>query len=50
MERDPFLEKLFESPEKVARLHLLYTVGYIIFIAFVIIGLIAVILYYMEII
>ena len=50
MERDPFLEKIFESPERVARLHVLFTLGYIIFIAFVIIGLIAMILYYMDII
>ncbi|UCH89714.1 MAG: hypothetical protein JSV49_03435 [Thermoplasmata archaeon] len=44
VERDPFLEKLFESPERVAKLHVIFTAGYILFIIFVIIGLIAVIL------
>jgi type III secretory pathway component EscR len=50
MERDPFLEKLYESPDRVAKLHMLFTIGYIIFITFVVIGLIAVILFYMDII
>ena len=47
MEKDPFLEKLFESPDRVAKLHVAFTVAYILFIVFVVIGLLFVILKYL---
>jgi hypothetical protein len=47
MEKDPLLEKLFESPERVAKLHIIITVAYIMFIVFAVIGLAAVIFKYL---
>lgn len=50
MEKDPFLEKMFESPERVAKMHVMFTIGYIMFICFMVIGLIVVFLLYFDII
>ncbi len=36
---DPWLESLFNTPEKKARLHIAVTVGYILFFILMVIGI-----------
>ena len=48
MEEDPLIEHLKDSPERVAKLHVYFTIAYIMFLVFVVVGLIAVILFYFD--
>jgi len=41
---DPWLDSLFDTPEKKARLHIAVTVGYILFFLLMVIGIGVVIL------
>jgi len=49
MDDDPLLKHLKENPDRLAKLHVMFTIGYILFLIFVVIGLIAVILFYLGI-
>jgi hypothetical protein len=48
MEDDPLIEHMKSSPEKIAKLHVFFTIAYIMFLVFVVVGLIAVILFYFD--
>ena len=47
LENDPVLGKFFDTPEKKARWMYRLKIAYIVWIAFVIIGIISILLWYM---